>query len=332
MNNFEKNITFVIVSFKSSHIIEKCIQSINSNIKIIVVENSDDVLVKKHLENKFLNVEVVIAKQNLGYGNGNNLGISKVKTQYVFILNPDTVLEKNCLNELSKAQTNLKDNFTILAPNLLNNYGYFLSKKNNSQNEILEVDYGKGNNLGISKVKTQYAFILNPDAILEKNCLNELLKAQTNLKDNFTILAPNLSNNYGYFSNKNNNSQNEILEVDYVKGFAILINLNKIKFDKIFDENFFLFLEEIDLCKRIKDSGGKIFVALNSKIQHAGKHSSEYNFNIELCRNWHWMWSLFYYNYKHSGVLFAYKITVGKLFSSIFKLFIALIFFKKKIF
>jgi len=80
MNNFEKNITFVIVSFKSSHIIEKCIQSINSNIKIIVVENSDDVLVKKHLENKFLNVEVVIAKQNLGYGNGNNLGISKVKT------------------------------------------------------------------------------------------------------------------------------------------------------------------------------------------------------------------------------------------------------------
>ena len=41
MNNFEKNITFVIVSFKSSHIIEKCIQSINSNIKIVVVENSE---------------------------------------------------------------------------------------------------------------------------------------------------------------------------------------------------------------------------------------------------------------------------------------------------
>jgi GT2 family glycosyltransferase len=213
-------------------------------------------LVKKYLENKFSNVEVVIAKQNLGYGKGNNLGISKVKTQYVFILNPDTVLEKNCLNELSKAQTNLKDNFTILAPNLLNNYGYFLSK--------------------------------------------------------------------------NNNSQNEILEVDYVKGFAILLNLKKINFNEIFDENFFLFLEEIDLCKRIKDSSGKIFVALNSKIQHTGKQASEYNFNIELCRNWHWMWSLFYYNYKHFGALFAYKITVGKLFSSIFKLFIALIFFNKK--
>ena len=256
MNNFEKNITFIIVSFKSSHIIEKCIQSINSNIKIIVVENSDDVVVKKYLENKFSNVEVIITKQNLGYGKGNNFGISKVKTQYAFILNPDAILEKNCLTELSKAQINLKDDFTILAPNLLNNYGYFSSQKNYLQNEILEVDY--------------------------------------------------------------------------VKGFAILINLKKINFDQIFDENFFLFLEEIDLCKRIKNSGGKIFVALNSRIQHSGKQASEYSLNIELCRNWHWMWSLFYYNYKHFGVLVAYKTTISKLFSSIFKLFIALVFFNKK--
>ena len=258
MNNFEKNITFVIVSFKSSHIIEKCIQSINSNIKIIVVENSDNVVVKKHLENKFSNVEVIITKQNLGYGKGNNFGISKVKTQYAFILNPDTILEKNCLSELSKAQINLKDDFTIL--------------------------------------------------------------------------APNLSNNYGYFSSQKNNLQNEILEVDYVKGFAILINLKKINFDKIFDENFFLFLEEIDLCKRIKNSGGKIFVAMNSKVKHSGKQASEYSLNIELCRNWHWMWSLFYYNYKHFGVLVAYKATISKFFSSIFKLFVALVFFNKKLF
>ena len=258
MNNFEKNITFVIVSFKSSHIIEKCIQSINSNIKIIVVENSDNSVVKKYLENKFSNVEVIITKQNLGYG--------------------------------------------------------------------------KGNNFGISKVKTQYAFILNPDAILEKNCLSELSKAQINLKDDFTILAPNLSNNYGYFSSPKNNLQNEILEVDYVKGFAILINLKKINFDKIFDENFFLFLEEIDLCKRIKNSGGKIFVAMNSKVKHSGKQASEYSLNIELCRNWHWMWSLFYYNYKHFGVLVAYKATISKFFSSIFKLLVALVFFNKKLF
>ena len=136
MNNFEKNITFVIVSFKSNHIIEKCIQSINSNIKIIVVENSNNIAVKKYLENKFLNVEVIIANDNLGYGKGNNLGISKVNTQYAFILNPDAILGKNCLNELSKAQVNLKDDFAILAPNLSINYGYFTNQKNKCQEEV----------------------------------------------------------------------------------------------------------------------------------------------------------------------------------------------------
>jgi len=256
MNSFEKNITFVIVSFKSGHIIEQCIKSINSNIKIIVVENSDNIHIKNYLENKFSNVEVIIAKENLGYG--------------------------------------------------------------------------KGNNLGISKVNTQYVFILNPDAILEQNCLAELYKAHSILKDDFSILAPSFSNNYGFFSDQNNDLKKEITEVDYVKGFAILINLKNVTFDKIFDENFFLFLEEIDLCKRIKNNGGKIFVIQKSKVQHLEKQASGDSLNVELCRNWHWMWSLFYYNYKHFGFFKAYKVTIPKLFSSIVKLVVALILFDKK--
>jgi N-acetylglucosaminyl-diphospho-decaprenol L-rhamnosyltransferase len=256
MNSFEKNITFVIVSFKSNHIIEKCIKSIKPNLKIIIVENSDNINVKNYLENKFSNVEVIIAKENLGYG--------------------------------------------------------------------------KGNNLGISKVNTQYAFILNPDAVLEDDCLYELHKAQLTLKEDFAILAPNLLNNYGYFSNQNNDLQNEITEVDYVKGFAMLINLKKINFQKIFDENFFLFLEEIDLCKRIKDNSGKIFVIQNSKVQHLAKQASGDSLNIKLCRNWHWMWSLYYYNYKHFGLLAAYKITLYKFISSLIKMLVAIILLKKE--
>ena len=257
MNSFEKNITFIIVSFKSSHIIEKCIKSINSNIKIIIVENSENIHIKNYLENKFSNVEVIVAKENLGYGKGNNLGISKANTQYVFILNPDTTLEDNCLEELYKAQLILQDDFAILAPNFLNNYGYFLNKNSDYRNQNL-------------------------------------------------------------------------LEVDYVKGFAMLINLKKVNFEKIFDENFFLFLEEIDLCKRIKNNGGKIFVVQESKVQHSAKKASGDSLNIELCRNWHWMWSLFYYNHKHFGVLTAYRVTIVKFISSVIKLFIALILFNKK--
>jgi GT2 family glycosyltransferase len=258
MNSFEKNITFVIVSFKSGHIIEQCIESINPDIKIIIVENSDNIHIKNYLEKKFSNVEVIIAKDNLGYGKGNNLGISKVNTQYVFVLNPDTILAKNCLKELYKAQVMLRGDFAILAPNLLNNYGYF--------------------------------------------------------------------------SNQNNNFKKSILDVDYVKGFAMLINLKKVTFKKIFDENFFLFLEEIDLCKRIKNKGGKIFIVQESKVKHLAKQASGNSLNIELCRNWHWMWSLFYYNHKHFGVWRAYRVTIFKFISSVIKLMFAVILFNKKIF
>ena len=150
------------------------------------------------------------------------------------------------------------------------------------------------------------------------------------LKEDFAILAPNLLNNYGYFSNQNNDLQNEITEVDYVKGFAMLINLKKINFPKIFDENFFLFLEEIDLCKRIKDNSGKIFVIQNSKVHHLAKQASGDSLNIKLCRNWHWMWSLYYYNYKHFGLLAAYKITLYKFISSLIKMLVAIILLKKE--
>lgn len=202
MNNFENNITFVIVSFNSDHVIERCINSINRNIKIVVVENSGNIQIKNYLENKFLNVEVIIAEENLGYGRGNNLGMASVHTKYAFILNPDAFLEENCLEEMQKAQFTLKDNFTILAPNYNYNHGFFL--------------------------KNASGF---------------------NIKDY-----------------KNHNLQDEIKEVDYVIGFAMLINLQKINFKDIFDKNFFLFLEEIDLCKRIKNMGGNIFIVKNAKL------------------------------------------------------------------
>ena len=258
MNKFNKSITFVIVCFNSSDVIEKCIKSINSNIKVIIIENSNNKFIKKHLEKKFSNVKVFLSKENLGYA--------------------------------------------------------------------------AGNNLGISKVKTQYAFILNPDAYLKKDTLKEIYTAAVSLKDNFSILAPNLKRNYGYFSKPLYDLNKNILRVDYVIGFAMLLNLRNIKLKEIFDKKFFLFLEEIDLCRRIKKFNKQIFIIKKSKIFHNARKASGNSFNIELCRNWHWMWSLFYYNLKHFGIFAAYRVTLGKFFSSLAKLIISLIFLKKKIF
>ena len=110
----------------------------------------------------------------------------------------------------------------------------------------------------------------------------------------------------------------------------MLLNLKKINFNEIFDRNFFLFLEEIDLCKRIKESGEKIYIAFNAKIYHGVKASSGNEFKIELCRNWHWMWSLYYYNFKHFGLFYAYKITLYKFISSLFKISLSILLMQRK--
>ena len=255
MSEFEKNVTFIIVSFRSDNVIQKCIESISPNCKVIVVENSQNTSIKKYLEKKFSNVRVLITGENLGYGRGNNLGISKVKTKYAFILNPDAYLEKNTLKELNNTKCILQEEFSILSPMIYDNKKYYKSF---------------------------------------------------------------------------NRKEKSFIEVDFVKGFAMLLNLEKINFNEIFDKKIFLFLEEIDLCKRIKESGGKIYIACKGKIYHNAKESSGNEFEIELCRNWHWMWSLYYYNFKHFGMFSAYKITLYKFISSLLKILLSIILMKKK--
>ena len=255
MSEFEKNITFVIVSFRSDNVIEKCLESISANSKVIVVENSKNTSIKNYLENKFSNVQVLISGENLGYGRGNNLGISQVKTKYAFILNPDAYLDKNTLIELKNVKDLLHEEFAILSPRIFDN----------TEN-------------------------------------SNLIKVEQKL----------------------------FIEVDLVKGFAMLLNLKKINFNEIFDRNFFLFLEEIDLCKRIKESGEKIYIAFNAKIYHGVKASSGNEFKIELCRNWHWMWSLYYYNFKHFGLFYAYKITLYKFISSLLKISLSILLMQRK--
>ena len=80
------------------------------------------------------------------------------------------------------------------------------------------------------------------------------------------------------------------------------------------------------MCKRVIQQGGKIF--LNSKIiiDHEGASSvkSIKNFELEKSRNWHWMWSTFYYHKKHKGFLIAFLIILPKLLSS----FLKIIFYK----
>ena len=116
MDNFNKykDLTIVIVTFYSENIIYKCIESIGKNIKIIIVENSNNLELKKDIEKKYPNVQVLLAENNLGYGKANNLGIKHSETNFVLILNPDTLIDPSNIEILLEYAKNYQP--TILAP------------------------------------------------------------------------------------------------------------------------------------------------------------------------------------------------------------------------
>ena len=93
-------ITVVINTFHSEDKIDRCLNSINPKIKILVIENSNNSNFKLNLEKRYSNVTCYLTGENLGYAKGNNLGLSKVATEYALILNPDAYLENDTLNNL----------------------------------------------------------------------------------------------------------------------------------------------------------------------------------------------------------------------------------------
>ena len=199
---------------------------------------------------------------------------------------------------------------------------------------------GSGNNLGLKHVKTDYAFVLNPDVILEKNSIDEIILSSQKIEYS-SIIAP-ISNSIEYpnykFGKNHIFDNTNAFKVKSVDGYSMLFNLKKMKqleiFEdsKYFDENFFMYLENDDLCKRLIDCGESIYVVPKSKIKHLGAKAvdEKYRDEIELSRNWHWVWSKFYYNKKHFGFFSAFLNGLPSFISAIIKFLFYLLIMKRK--
>jgi len=201
--------------------------------------------------------------------------------------------------------------------------------------------YAKANNIGLEKAKTKYVFLLNPDAILKEDTVQSMLSAATDIK-NFALLAPVIQNepnpNFGFFDGDNADNlktsleNNRYIQVDYIKGFAMFFNMEEFRTIGFFDKNIFIYLEEIDLCKRLKENQKNIYVISNATITHYGgkSHDEDVNHEMEVSRNWHWMWSSFYFEKKHNGIVAAYLKTFKTFLSALLKFLIIFLLNKKK--
>ena len=268
------DLTIVIVTFQTPEkIILDCLKSINKNVKVIIVENSSLFLHEKKIKAEFSNVSIICTGENLGYGKGNNFGIKKVNTNYVLILNPDVICEKDLFDKIPKV-VNKVQNFSII--------GF------------------------------QYSF---DNIFMPAGFFGE--KENEEFRKNFK-----------------NNKIDSISSVEWVTGCSMLINLKKFGNKELFDENFFLYFEEFDLCKSLVDSGNDIFTSRDLKIHHLGFKSSinndkEQENKMINIKDWHYMWSSFYFYKKNFGLIYALRKYLGKLINSFIKFIFYTLTFQK---
>ena len=128
---YYKNLTIIIITYKSDEIIYKFIKQIPKFIKIIIVENSKNFLLKKNLEKEHKNVSVYLRK-NEGVSGSLNYGVKKTKTKYLLHLSPDLAVNFDDIKIFFEYAKKLNDKFCALGPRFLNTKkrGHIQIKKN----------------------------------------------------------------------------------------------------------------------------------------------------------------------------------------------------------
>jgi len=148
-------VSIVILNYNAGELLINCVKSIiklnYSNYEIIIVDNNSTDQSHIECKRKFEQVQLIENKKNSGYCEGNNIGIRYANGEYIVVLNPDTQVEPNLLDEFFKAYENFgeglyqpkilafEDDLFESAGNMLQLFGFGYSKgrgiKDNGQYE-----------------------------------------------------------------------------------------------------------------------------------------------------------------------------------------------------
>ena len=209
-----------------------------------------------------------------------------------------------------------------------------LETKNSNVKVFLKknIGYGRAINFGSKYVKTKYFLVMNPDTIIYKNTIKNLLLAAKKIKI-FGALAPDQINN-----KKINRKKSLFEKKKELNGGAILFNTDLFKKIKGFDENIFLYYEETDYFRKCNIMKYDLFLIKNSYFYHSLKGDSSSAFFINkkekeysrLVGGWHGQWSKFYYFKKYDGYFYSLLKCSPNLITNIIQLIIKIIIAPKK--
>ncbi|MFA7088032.1 MAG: glycosyltransferase family 2 protein [Patescibacteria group bacterium] len=184
--------------------------------------------------------------------------------------------------------------------------------------------FAKANNQGAKMATGRYLFFLNSDTLLTDNPLEKLkIRFQEN---KIGIVAPQVltadglpqKSAYGSYPKikdlilsklKNKIDDNGNPKKDWVSGAALVIKKNVFDLIGGWDEKFFLYFEDVDICRRTKMAGYSIIVDSESSIIHLSGQSLKKNWQ----RRKHYYRSQDYYFLKHEGFLESTLLKIMRL-------------------
>ena len=137
------------------------------------------------------------------------------------------------------------------------------------------IGFAKACNLLLKKVKTKYCLLTQVDININSKAIEKLLNT-INKNKNCIIAAPNLNQN---------RNRTKLQLVKNVIGANFLFNVKKMNKLKFFDEQFFLYWEDVDLCHRIMDTEYEIIIVNNARAKHFNAESSINNLQTFFIRN-----------------------------------------------
>ena len=159
-------VSVIVLNYNAGELLLNCIESVKKssykNLEIIVVDNISTDKSQKICKEKHPDIKLIQNDENFGYCEGNNIGIREAKGDYIIILNPDTIVESNWIEELISAYNKFGEGLYqpkhlslnektvyMSAGNMLNifGFGYAREKGNKDENQfnkIEEISYASG--------------------------------------------------------------------------------------------------------------------------------------------------------------------------------------------
>ena len=254
-------------------------------------------------------------------------------TVVVILYKEDVGTVKNCLENIKNFKVIIIDNANDnnLKKKLCNDYKfykYILNKKN--------IGFASAAHQGVNECNSDYIFFLTADCLISEESIILLLETKKKYNDCY-ITSPtfydeknNLTYNGGPLPENGNKSLPLKLEgdtcVEAVITTAILFKVDEIKKIGSIDSNFFIYFQDDELCRRIKENKKSVIQVYNSKAKHVhGNLKINNRYKRIFVRNFHFTFDELYYYFKNNTHHKILNVTRKKIYKYFIKIFLNLI-------